>query len=403
MHSDEVEQKKLKAVLKELENIRGRHTELVTVYIPAGFNINKVAEQIRGEKSTAENIKSKATKNNVMDALDKVLNELKKYKETPKNGLSIFCGNVSKFEGSVDIELWSIEPPEPVTVRLYRCDQTFILEPLQDLFREREVYGFILVDRQEADIGVLKGKKIEPVKHLDSLVPGKTSKGGWSQARYARVREGLLNDFLKEVGEVASAKFANLKDLRGVIIAGPGPTKNEFAEGDFLRYDIKNKVLGIVDISYSGTTGFNEALARSEDLLKEASVMREKKILDNFFAELAKGGLCVYGLKETMNALENGNVETLMISDVMDWVRVEYACSCGTKTMKIADRSAVENQKCQKCGNKMQVAKQEDLTEKIIETAEKMGTKIEMVSSETPLGEQFKELGGIGGILRYKA
>lgn len=404
MHSEEVEGKKLKAVVKELEGIRGRHTELVSVYIPAGFNIIKVMDQIKSEKSTSENIKSKTTRNNVTDALDKVLNHLKNYRETPKNGLAVFAGNVSKFEGAADIELWSIEPPEPVAVRLYRCDQVFVLEPLQDMVREREVYGFILVDRQEADIGALKGKKIEPLKHLESLVPGKTSKGGWSQARYARVREGLLNDFLKEVGEVASAKFKGLKDLKGVVIAGPGPTKNEFAEGDFLVYDIKNKVLGVVDISYTGDSGFKEALARSEEILKEASVVREKKILDNFFSELSKSsGLAVYGLKETVAALENGNIETLLLVENKDWVKVDYACKCGSKPEKIIDRNLIENQVCEKCKNKMDIIKQEEILEKIIESAEKMGTKIEMISSESQQGSQFSEIGGIGGILRYKA
>ena len=403
MHTEEVERKKLKAELKELENIRGRHTELVTVYVPAGFNINKVMEQIRGEMSTAENIKSKSTKNNVMDALDKVLAHLKNYRETPKNGLAIFCGNVSKFEGAADIEIWAIEPPEPITVRLYRCDQTFILDPIQDIFREKEIYGFILIDQQDGDIGILKGKKIEPLKHIDSLVPGKTSKGGWSQARYARVREGLLNDHFKEVGEIATAKFKELKDLKGVIIAGPGPTKNEFADGKFLGYEIQNKVLGIVDISYTGDTGFREALQRSEDILKEASVFREKKILDRFFEELAKGGLAVYGLKEVITTLEGGNVDTLILIDSMDWVKVNFSCSCGSALTKTINRDLIESQKCQICEKKLTVLKQEELTEKIILTAEKMGTKVEMVSAETPQGEQFKGLGGIGVILRYKA
>ncbi len=404
-HTDEVEQKKLKATLKELEGIRGRHTELVSVYIPAGFNINKVADQIRSEKSTSENIKSKSTRNNVMDALDKVLAQLKNYKETPKNGLAILCGNVSKFEGAADIELWAIEPPEPVSVRLYRCDQVFVLEPLQDLLREREVYGFILVDRGEAEIGLLKGKKIESLKHMESIVPGKTSKGGWSQARYARVREGLLNDFLKEVGEAANSKFKDLKDLRGIVIGGPGPTKNEFAEGEFILYNLKNKILGIVDLSYTGEMGLREAVARAEDLLKEVSVTEEKKILDKFFGELAKAsGLAVYGMKQTVEALEAGNLDTLIVSESIDWVRVDFQCSsCPEKFTKTLDRNHIENQFCPQCNaGKPQVAKQEELTEKIIELAEKMGTKVETVSAESAQGEQFKEIGGIAGILRYK-
>ncbi len=402
--TNEVEYKKMKALLKELEKIRGRHTELVTVYVPAGYNINKVADQINNEKSTASNIKSKSTKNNVVDSLDKILGHLKAYRETPKNGLAIFCGNISKFEGAADIELWGFEPPEPVTIRLYRCDQTFILDPLLDIFREKEVYGFILVDTQDGDIGVLKGKKILPLKHLDSLVPGKTSKGGWSQARYARVREGLLHDFLKKIGEVATEKFRELKDLKGVIIGGPGPVKDEFAKGEFLGYEIKNKILGIVDISYTGEQGFREALNRAEDILKEASVVRERKIVERFFTELSKStGLVVYGLKQTIESLKSGLIETLLISEDMDWVNVKYSCpKCIELSEKIVERNLIENQLCPKCEVKLTVKSQEDLIEKILELAEKMSTKVETISSETAEGEQFKALGGIGGILRYR-
>ncbi|MBI4163576.1 MAG: peptide chain release factor aRF-1, partial [Candidatus Aenigmarchaeota archaeon] len=382
-----------------------RHTELVTVYVPSGYNINKVADQINNEKSTASNIKSKSTKNNVVDALDKILGHLKAYRETPKNGLAIFCGNISKFEGAADIELWGFEPPEPVTIRLYRCDQTFILDPLQDIFREKEIYGFILVDTQDGDVGVLKGKKIQSLKHLDSIVPGKTSKGGWSQARYARVREGLLHDFLKMVGEAATGKFREMKDLKGVIVAGPGPVKDEFLKGEFLGSDIKEKVLGTVDTSYTGEQGFREALNRAEDILKEASVVRERKIVERFFTELSKStGLVVYGLKQTIESLKSGLIEMLLVSEDMDWVKVDYSCSkCGELSEKIVERNLIENQACHKCEVKLAVKSQEDLVEKILEMAEKMSTKVETISSETAEGEQFKSLGGIGGILRYRS
>jgi peptide chain release factor subunit 1 len=204
MHDKESQ---LKALIKELGKIRGRHTELVTIYVPAGFNLNKVVEQIRSEQGTAQNIKSKAVRKNVLGALERILQHLKLYKKTPGNGLAIFSGNVSDKEGVADLEIWAVEPPEPLKTRLYRCDQTFLLDPLKEMVREREIYGIIVLDKSDATIGMLRGKKIEKIKDMDSLVPGKTKAGGWSQARYARVREGLLNDFLKKVGEVASSKF----------------------------------------------------------------------------------------------------------------------------------------------------------------------------------------------------
>ncbi|MCJ7816938.1 MAG: hypothetical protein MUP55_03725, partial [Candidatus Aenigmarchaeota archaeon] len=485
---DELKEKELKAMIVELEKIRGRHTELVTVYIPAGFSLPKVSEQIRSEQSTAQNIKSKTVRKNVLGALERIMQHLKLYKQTPSNGLVIFCGNVSDKEGVADLELWTLEPHEPIKTRLYWCGQEFILDPLKEMVKEREIYGIIVVDKSNAAIGVLKGKKVSLLKNLDSIVPGKTKAGGWcvhedsllrleegktckikevgnrkflcydfktmktvfakhnhffsrtsekaleiittypklkikvtpehvffvtgnkefekkparkltendklfvvrkpssnlmsakissikeveppglfydmevpkyenfianglilhnSANRYARIREGLLNDFLKKVGEVATANFKQLPDLKGVIIGGPGPIKEQFAEGDFLEYTITGKVLGIVNTSYTGEYGLKEAVDRSEDLIAEASVIREKRILDRFFAELEKdSGLAVYGFFETANALKAGNIELLLIPEAFDWVRTNFECpSCGYKAEKILDRKQIDEQK----------------------------------------------------------
>ncbi len=395
--------KNLKAVVEELESIRGRHTELVTVYIPKGYNLNKVVEQIRSEQGTAQNIKSKTVRKNVVGALEKILQHLRLYKETPENGLAIFCGNVSEKEGVSDIELWAIEPKEPIKTKLYWCGQEFILDPLKEMVREREVYGLILFDKSEATIGILRGKYIETLKHLHSLVPGKTKAGGWSQARYARIREGLLHDFMKKTGSIATEIFSQEKDLKGIIIGGPGPTKEEFAKGDFLRYDLKKKVIGIVNTSYTGEYGLREMVNRAEDIIADASIIKEKKILERFFTELYKdSGFAVYGFFETIDALRNGNLELLLISENFDWVKAKFKCSCGEEFERIVNKKKIEDQKCPKCGGKPEIAEEHDLMEKIMKLAEDMGTQVEVISQGIGMGEQFKELGGIGGILRYK-
>ncbi|HHN81453.1 MAG TPA: peptide chain release factor 1, partial [Methanomicrobia archaeon] len=60
-----------KKQLDALKNIKGRNTELVSVYVPAGYEISKVAQQLRDEQGTATNIKSKSTRKNVLGALEK--------------------------------------------------------------------------------------------------------------------------------------------------------------------------------------------------------------------------------------------------------------------------------------------------------------------------------------------
>ena len=149
---------KLERLIEELASYRGRHTELVTDYVPAGYSILLSAKQVDQEAGTASNIKSKSTRENVIEALGKISRQLKQFKQTPKNGLAVFCGNVSEVEGKPDIKLWSLEPPIPINMKTYRCDQKFVLEPLLEILEAREVYGLIVMDRREATLGVLEGK-----------------------------------------------------------------------------------------------------------------------------------------------------------------------------------------------------------------------------------------------------
>ena len=195
----------LKALIEEIGSIRGRHTELVTVYVPTGFNLNKVTEQIRNEQGTAANIKSKAVRKNVMAALEKILQHLKLYKVTPQNGLAIFSGNVSDKEGVTDLEIWAIEPPEPLRTRLYWCGQNFVMDPLKDMVREREIYGIIVLDKSDAAIGILKGKRIKKLKEMDSIVPGKTKAGGWCV--HGDTGLMLKNGESRKIKDIANMEF----------------------------------------------------------------------------------------------------------------------------------------------------------------------------------------------------
>lgn len=399
-----ITKKDLQKSLENLGSIRGRHTELVSFYIPADANLDVAVAQLKNEMSTSQNIKSKPVRKNVTGAIEKIIHHLRLYKQqTPPNGIAVFAGNVSEKEGTADIQLWGIEPPEKLRTKLYWCGQNFILDPLKEMVREREIYGMIVLDKSEAVIGLLKGKRIEVLKHLESHVPGKTKKGGWSQARFARIREGILHEFLKKVGEVASAQFMETKDLLGVIIGGPGPIKEQFHDGDFLDYTIKKKILGVVDTSYTGEHALNEVLEKSEDIIKEASVIKERKLMDRYFEELAKpDGLGIYGLDDVVKAVKNGNVDIVLISESFNYKDVSLKCKCGNKEEKAVKEEDMNFQKCSKCKSKMTVIQDKDITEMLIEAADEKGSKVEYVSVYTPKGEQLKELGGVGAILRFK-
>ncbi|MFW5847059.1 MAG: peptide chain release factor 1, partial [Nanoarchaeota archaeon] len=170
--------KELKEVVEQLKSIRGSHTELISVLVPADTDINTVQKQLEAEKSTAKNIKSTSTRKNVIEALEKIVRELKEMKKTPENGLALYCGNVSKDEGNTDIELWAIQPPKPLKMRTYRCDKEFVLEPLEEMLEVEELYGLLVMDRKEATIGILRGKLVEVLQKLTSGIPSKVRAGG---------------------------------------------------------------------------------------------------------------------------------------------------------------------------------------------------------------------------------
>jgi peptide chain release factor subunit 1 len=151
----------LEELVDKLATYKGRATELITVYVPAGYDPNATQKQLEAEKSTAKNIKSTSTRKNVGDALDKIVRYLKEFKKTPENGLAIFCGNVAEDEAQNDLQLWGVEPPLQVKIRLYRCDKEFVLDPLLSMLEVEETYGLIVLDRKEATIGKLVGKRIE--------------------------------------------------------------------------------------------------------------------------------------------------------------------------------------------------------------------------------------------------
>ncbi len=351
----------LEEVLKELKNVRGRHTELVTVYIPADYNINTVARQIDDEKGTATNIKSKSTRKNVLDALETISRELKLYKQTPKNGMAIFCGNVSEKEGQTDIKLWVLEPPKSLNTRLYRCDQEFVLDPLEEMLEVDEVYGLVVMDRKEATIGLLEGKHIKLLRHLTSGVPGKYKTGGQSSQRFERLREEAAKEFYRRISENMKEVFFDNDKLKGIIVGGPVPTKEEFMEQAQLVTQLKEKVIGLKDIGNTDESGLEDLVEASQELLQEQEIIHEKQVLENFFESLGKSQDAIYGEEEVKKALKYGAVGTLILSKSLDRKKI-------TELTKLAENISAE---------------------------------VEIVSTDTPEGEQFKNLKGIGALLRF--
>ena len=397
----------VKRTLKELADKKGRGTELVTVYIPPEKQISDVVKHMREELSQSANIKSKQTKKNVQSAIEVIMQRMKLFPKPPEKGLVLFVGMIPKGgPGTEKMETYMFEPPEPVQTYIYHCDSTFYLKPLQEIIEDKDVYGLAVIDRKEATIAILRGKRIDIVKNLTSGVPGKHKAGGQSQRRFDRLIDLAAHEFLKRIGTHMNEAFLGVEDLKGVIIGGPGHTKDEFVEGDYLHHEIKNKLITTVDTSYTGEFGIREVMEKSMDVLTEIDVVREKKLVQRFLVELIdEHGLASYGEAEVRQNLERGAVEILLLSEDLKSKRLNYECStCGTKAEKtVKADSTIQDKTFPNCNEKMKVEETTDIIDDFVEIAEEVGSEVEIISTETEEGMQLlKAFGGVGAILRYR-
>ncbi|GAB4313802.1 MAG: peptide chain release factor aRF-1 [Methanobacteriaceae archaeon] len=396
-----------KRTISELSDKKGRGTELVSVYIPPDRQVSDVVKHMREELSQSANIKSKQTKKNVQSAIEVIMQRLKLFPKPPEKGLVLFVGMIPKGgPGTEKMETYVFEPPEPIKTYTYHCNSEFFLEPLEEMLGDKEVYGLAVIDRKEATIAVLKGKRIDIVKTVTSGVPGKHKAGGQSQRRFDRLIDLAAHEFKKRVGEIINEAFLAIPELEGVIIGGPGHTKEEFVKGDYLHHEIKNKVITTVDTSYTGEFGIREVIEKSMDVLTEIDVMREKKLVQRFLTELvSEDGLASYGEAEVRKNLEMGAVEVLLLSEDIKSRRDKFECSaCGfTEVKTFKDNTAESEEICSQCGEKMNQTETKDIIDDFVEMAEEVGSEVEIISTETEEGMQLlKAFGGIGAILRYR-
>ncbi len=412
---DSVRRYKLTRMINELASITGHGTELVTVYIPPRRPIFEVISQLRNEAGTASNIKSDLTRSHVQDALSTTMEYLKKYKTTPENGLVVFCGAIPNERGigKEKIEIYPVDPPKPVQISLYRCDDHFWTDHLKDMLKDDKTMGILAIDTQEAGIGILTGNDSKTIDSLTSGVAGKHRQGGQSARRFERLRDNELNEYYHRIAAHAKAVFIDQYNVKGIIVGGPGPTKENFLKEEYLDYRLQNSIIATLDTGYSGEEGVREILekARKEGVLQEFRLMEEKQIMDKFMTEIHSGkGLGIYGIHDVVNAAKNGVADLIAVTDDISFVKLEFRCKvCKTVQEKVVERSEIiaskqsyMSKQCPSCGATDYDAVEKDIVEYLEELTSMTGSSLEVISGRTEEGAQLASLGKIGAILRYK-
>ena len=397
--------------LEEIAACRGRATELISLYVSPSKQISDVMAYLRNEYAQSSNIKSRTTRKNVMWAIDSLMNRVRGFKTPPEHGVAFFVGNRAVGADKSEPVTFIVEPPEPLNTYLYRCDSTFFLDPLKAMVHEPDTWGLIVMDRAEVTLGLLKGKRVEPLRNRQSLVPSKHGRGGQSQHRFERMIEHAAHEFFVKIAEMATDLFLPHKDqLKGILIGGPGATKEYFYKESYLQYELQQKVVQpLFDTGYTDEYGLRELVEKATQTLHGLDLADEKRIVQRLLQEIrkAEAGLAAYGPVDSSHALELGAVDTLLVSEGLRQQRVTFRCgACGrefSRTLADAEVDAVLDGPCPHCGQRsLTELSREDFVEGLFRRAAESGATVRLVSTESEEGEMLaKAFGGVAALLRY--
>jgi peptide chain release factor subunit 1 len=404
----QVEQWKIKKLIKTLEDARGNGTSMISLIVPPKDQISRVSKMLGDELGTATNIKSRVNRLSVLGAITSVQQRLKLYSKVPPNGLVIYCGTILTAEGKDKKVSIDFEPFKPINTSLYLCDNKFHTEALKELLESDEKFGFIIMDGNGTLFGVLAGSTRTVLHKFSVDLPKKHGRGGQSALRFARLRLEKRHNYVRKVAEAATTCFItnDKPNVAGLVLAGAAEFKAKLNSSDLFDPRLAAIVTKIVDVSYGGENGFSQAIEQSAEALSNVKFVREKKLLANYFTQISRDtGKYCFGVKDTLYALKEGAVEDLIVWESLDLQRIVLK---HPQTEALEERYLREDQlKDEKYegpdGVELEVIENMSLLEWLAAEFKNFGAKLNFVTNRSQEGSQFcKGFGGIGGLMRYQ-
>ncbi|KIY48305.1 peptide chain release factor eRF/aRF subunit 1 [Fistulina hepatica ATCC 64428] len=401
---------KVKKLIKSLDSARGAGTSMISLILPPKDQISRASAMLTQEYGTASNIKSRVNRLSVLAAITSTQQRLKLYNRVPPNGLVLFVGTILTDEGKEKKVSFDFEPHKPINTSLYLCDNKFHTEALSELLESDSRFGFIVMDGNGTLFGTLSGNTREVIHKFTVDLPKKHGRGGQSALRFSRLRDEKRHNYVRKVAELAVQHFiTNDKvNVTGLVLAGSADFKTELSLSDMFDGRLQAKVIKVVDVSYGGENGFNQAIELASESLQNVKFVQEKRLIQKYFDEISQDtGKYCFGVDDTLKALDLGAVETLIVWENLDITRHVLHNAAGEEIVVHSNKEQEKDRERfidKSTGLEMeQVEEPQALLEWFAEKYREFGANLEFVTNRSQEGAQFvKGFGGIGGLLRYK-
>jgi len=403
---------KMRRLIRTLENARGNGTSMISLIIPGKDDINRANKMLTEEYGTASCIKSRVNRLSVLGAITSTQQRLKLYNRTPPNGLILYCGEIMTDDGKEKKVTIDFEPFKPINTSMYTCDNRFHTEDLKELLEDDDRFGFLIMDGNGALYGAVQGNHREVLHKFGVDLPKKHGRGGQSALRFARLRLEKRHNFVRKVAEIATQMFipdGQRPNIRGLIVAGSAEFKNDLTSSDLFDPRLDAVLIRpLLDVSYGGENGFNQAIELASESLKNVKFIQEKKLVTKFLDEIAQDtGKYCFGIKETMQGLEMGAVQALICWENLDILRIQIRNPhTDVEQIHFLTPEQSKDPKLYRDPDsnvELETVNNEPFVEWIAVNYKNFGAKLDFITDRSQEGNQFvKGFGGVGGILRYR-
>ena len=270
---------------------------------------------------------------------------------------------------------WPVDDEARIATQLY-------LAPLVRLVGQGDGALVAYVGRERGDVYRLRAGQLIPLADETAEVPGRHDQGGWSQARYERHIETIVDRHLRDVADALDRCVRGLRDVR-VVLAGPEETRSGF-EG-LLSPETRGALVGWV--AAEAHVDAPRLLEAARPLLDEWRVGRDEELLARWREEAARNGRAATGWEETLQAASDGRVELLLVQEGAD--QTAYVCPACGRAQTVGGSCPLDGTTLQRADTGLDLAVHQTLTH---------GGTVEVIGEEH---RDLEPVGGLAALLRF--
>jgi peptide chain release factor subunit 1 len=310
--------------LRELASFRAEHGCAITLFLnldPSEVPTARDAQtRMNALLSTAEKSDRSELTHDQREGLKADFARIERWFDDDFNrdgawGLAIFAAGLDNF--------WSTVPLPAAVSDVVKVGREFVLAPLVPLVARADGTIVAVVGREQGQVFRLRAGRLHPIADHTEEQPGQHDQGGWSQARYQRHIDKLVQEHLKEVAEELDRSRKRMRAPKIVLVCAE-EMRGEFV--DELSKEARDALIGFAQAE--AHAGPPELLEAVRPVLEQAQAKDELEVIERWREEAGRNGRAASGWERTLEAASDGRVEVLLAQEGSD--RPAFRCpACG--------------------------------------------------------------------------